>query len=131
MGSKNLQTRQSQKAKFVRDAEARKELLKKKGVPEDKIAKDSLYRKAKAKVKQAVAALSRISQLENQTKQLQEKKEQAKAAAEAARLEALTEGTKPKGKKKQADAKAEAARPESKAGKKPAKTKEGAKTKPK
>lgn len=128
MASKDLQTRQSQKAEFVREAEARKELLIGKGQTRESIARDPLLRHLKARIKQVTAAIARISFLENQTKQLQEKKEQARAAAEAARLAALAEG-KPKAKKKSAQA--EAPKPEAKAGKKPAKAKEGAKTKQK
>jgi hypothetical protein len=134
MGSNSLQTRQSQKAALVREAEARKALLTQKGLTEASVAKDPVLRHLKAKIKQITSAMARISFLENQTKQLQEKKEQAKAAAEAARLEAIAGGTKSKGKKKAAEAEAEAEAPkkEAKAGKKaPAKAKEGAKPKQK
>ena len=132
MGSNSMQTRQSQKAALVREADARKTLLIQRGLTEDSVAKDPLLRHLKAKIKQITAAMIRISFLDNQTKQLREKKQQAKAAAEAARLEAMAEGTKPKGKKKAAETEAEAPKKEAKAGKKaPAKAKEGAKPKQK
>ena len=83
MGSKHLQTRETQRERFQRQFDARRELLKGKGLADSDIAKDPLFKEFKAKLKQLDSAIARIGAIEEQTKKLQEKKERKKAEAEA------------------------------------------------
>ncbi|MFC1835843.1 hypothetical protein ACFL2Q_14165 [Thermodesulfobacteriota bacterium] len=85
MGSKHVETRESQVARCVRELEARKALLQERGVAENDTAKDVKVRQIEAKIKQLNGAMARIDFLQQQTKSLKEKKEKAKAEAEAAK----------------------------------------------
>ena len=107
MGSEKLPTRKNQKALYTRQAESRIAALKEKGLTEKDIAKDSILRQLKAKLKQIDSAMARISFLDDQKKQLQERKEQRKAEAEAAKA-APAAPTEKKAKKKAEEKKAAA-----------------------
>lgn len=95
MGSKHLQTRETQRERFQRQFDARRELLKGNGLADSDIAKDPLFKAFKAKLKQLDGAIARIGAIEEKTKKLQEKKERKKAEAEAAKADKDA----PKGKK--------------------------------
>ena len=106
MGSKHIQTRELQKARFASQLQARKELLAGKGLSEEAVAKDSAVKHYSSKIKQIDGALARIGFLNDQTQKMKEKKEEAKAKAEAERAEMIS--GKPKAKKEKAkDEKAE------------------------
>jgi hypothetical protein len=128
MGSKHKQTKESQKSRFMKQAEERKSLLKEKGVAEEAIAKDGKLRQLDAKIRQIHAAVARIDFLDNQTKQLQEKKEKVKAEAEAAKAEVAEPKKKQEGKKKTAAKKSETGKAKE-TKKTPAKGKQAAKKK--
>ena len=131
MASKSLQTRLEQKAHYAKRSEIREGLLKEKGLDEKDIPKDSQIKHFKARIKQIDGALARISFLENQTKQMKERKEQRKVEAEQAKAEAMTSRTKSKAK---AAAKEKAPATKKKAaagGKAPAKAKPDTKKKSK
>ena len=85
MGSRKLPTRENQKSLYAKQAEQRVALLKERGLSEQDIAKDSKLKHLKARLKQIDGAVARISFLDEQKKQLQERKEQRKAEAEAAK----------------------------------------------
>ena len=70
MPSKTQETKDSQKARYLKQMEARQASLKEKGIPEAAIAKDPKVKHYKAKIKQIKGATARISFLEEQTKQL-------------------------------------------------------------
>ena len=102
MGSKNLQTRETQKARYIRRLETRNSLLKEKGLPEDKLARDPQVKHIKARLKQIARAVARISFLDKQTKELQEKKE-LKIAEAAKRRAEMIAGTLQKKVKEKAE----------------------------
>lgn len=133
MPSKTQETKDSQNARYLKQIEARRAALTEKGVPEAAIAKDPKVKHYKAKIKQIKGAIARISFLEDQTKRLQEKKEQHRAEAEAARAAIIAGGKKVKEKKKDegkpAPAKGKGKAPA--AGKAPAKGKQETKKKAK
>ena len=113
--------------------EARQASLKEKGIPEAAIAKDPKVKHYKAKIKQIKGAVARITFLEDQTKQLLEKKEQRRAEAEAARA-AMISGEKKVKEKKKVEEKPAPGKGKAKAagaGKAPAKGKPDAKKKAK
>jgi len=85
MPSKTQETKDSQKARYLKQMEVRRAALEGKGLPEPVIAKDPKVKHFKARIRQIDAATARISFLDDQTKRLQEKKEQRRAEAEAAR----------------------------------------------
>ena len=103
MPSKTQETKDGQKARYLRQMEARQASLKEKGIPEAAIAKDPKVKHYKAKIKQIKGAMARISFLEDQTKQLLEKKEQRRAEAETARAAIIAGEKKVKEKKKTED----------------------------
>ena len=103
MPSKTQETKDGQRARYLKQMEARQASLKEKGVPEAAIAKDPKVKHYKAKIKQIKGAMARISFLEDQTKQLLEKKEQRRAEAEAARAAIIAGEKKVKEKKKTED----------------------------
>src|SRR5271157_1899796 len=103
MPSKTQETKDGQKARYLRQMEARQASLKEKGIPEAAIAKDPKVKHYRAKIKQIKGAMARISFLEDQTKQLLEKKEQRRAEAEAARAAIIAGEKKVKEKKKTED----------------------------
>ena len=105
MASKSQQTREGQKSRYEKQAEARASALKAKGLTETAIAKDSQIKALKAKIKQVVSAIARIVGLDEQNKQLKEKKAKKKAEAAVARAAAIR--GEPKEKKKAAEKKAE------------------------
>jgi hypothetical protein len=86
MPSKTLETKDSQKARYIAESESRTAALKEKGTADQAIARDPKIKHLKAKIKQVNGAIARISFLEEQTKKLGEKKQQriAEAAAERA-----------------------------------------------
>jgi hypothetical protein len=100
MPSKTQETKDGQKARYLKQMEARQASLKDKGIPEAAIAKDPKVKHYKAKIKQIKGAMARITFLEDQTKQLLEKKEQRRAEAEAARAAIIAGEKKVKEKKK-------------------------------
>jgi hypothetical protein len=104
MASKSQQTREAQKSRYEKRAEVRASALKTKGLSEAAIAKDSQIKALKAKIKQVISAIARIVGLDEQSKQLKEKKARKKAESEAARAAAIK--GEPKEKKK-AEKKAE------------------------
>jgi hypothetical protein len=123
MASKSLQTRLEQKARFEKQSEVRTGLLKEKGLNEKDITKDHEIKHFRARIKQINGAIARISFLEDQTKQLLERKEQRKIEAEQAKAEGVTGRSKAKA-KAAAQAKAEAPKKKGAAGgKAPAKGK--------
>jgi hypothetical protein len=133
MPSKTQETKDNQKARYLKQIEARQASLKEKGVPEAAIAKDPKIKQYNAKIKQIKGAMARISFLEDQTKQLQEKKEQRLAEAVAARA-AIIAGEKKVKEKKKVEEKPAPAKGKAKgaaAGKAPAKGKTDTKKKAK
>jgi len=133
MPSKTQETKDGQKARYLKQMEARQASLKEKGVPEAAIAKDPKVKHYKAKIKQIKGAVARITFLEDQTKQLLEKKEQRRAEAEAARA-AIIAGEKKVKEKKKVEEKPAPGKGKAKgaaAGKAPAKGKPDAKKKAK
>jgi hypothetical protein len=100
MGSKHLLTKESQRVRFSEEAESRVTLLTEKGLDAKKIARDSILKRLKARIKQVKAAVTRITFLEEQKQKLLERKEQRKAEAEAARIEERASGKKSKKKEK-------------------------------
>jgi len=100
MASKDLRTREDQKARYLRLSEIRQGALQEKGLNEAAILKDPEIKRLKAKIKQINSALARISFLDEQTKKLQEKKEQRIAEAAAARAAAIAGETQKKDKAK-------------------------------
>jgi hypothetical protein len=100
MPSKTQETKDGQTARYLKQMEARQASLKEKGVPEAAIAKDPKVKHYKAKIKQIKGAVARITFLEDQTKQLLEKKEQRRAEAVAARAAIIAGEKKVKEKKK-------------------------------
>jgi len=135
MPSKTQETKDGQKARYLKQMEARQASLKEKGIPEAAIAKDPKVKHYKAKIKQIKGAVARITFLEDQTKQLLEKKEQRRAEAEAARAAIIAGDKKVKEKKKveekPAPGKGKAKAKGAAAGKAPAKGKPDAKKKAK
>ncbi|MFH1112771.1 MAG: hypothetical protein V1792_02515 [Pseudomonadota bacterium] len=109
MASKSLNTRELQKSRYQSFMETRTNALKEKGVAAPDLAKDPKIKQVKAKIKQVNAAIARISFLEEQTKQLEEKKAQRKADAEALRAAMIAGETGKKEKKKKAEEKKDAA----------------------
>ncbi len=101
MGSKKLQTRESQKARFSRQIESRSTLLKEKGVPDEKLARDPHIKHFKARIRQVNKAIARIAFLDKQTKELQEKKQQKIAEAATRRAEMIAGTLQKKTKEKQ------------------------------
>ncbi|MBI4964903.1 MAG: hypothetical protein HY913_16640 [Desulfomonile tiedjei] len=99
MASKHMETKVNQKTRYAGQMESRTSLLQEKGLKDKEIAKDPKIKQYKAKIKQIDGAIARILFLENQTKQLQEKKEQRIAEAAAAKAEAVASGKKVKAKK--------------------------------
>jgi hypothetical protein len=89
MPSKKLQTRETQKARYSRQLETRNSLLKDKGIPADKLAKDPQIKHFKARIKQIDKAVARITFLDKQTKELKEKKELKIAEAAKRRAEMI------------------------------------------
>jgi hypothetical protein len=133
MPSKTQETKDGQNARYLKQIEARQASLKEKGVPEAAIAKDPKIKHYKAKIKQIKGAIARITFLGDQTKQLQEKKEQRLAEAKAARA-AIISGEKKVKEKKKTEEKPAPAKGKGKApaaGKAPAKGKPDAKKKAK
>jgi hypothetical protein len=133
MPSKTQETKDGQKARYLKQIEARQASLKEKGIPEAAIAKDPKVKHYKAKIKQIKGAMARISFLEDQTKQLLEKKEQRRAEAEAARA-AIIAGEKKVKEKKKTEEKPAPGKGKAKgaaAGKAPAKGKQDTKKKAK
>lgn len=106
MASKNLETRQLQKARFLQEVEARTTALKEKGLSDQAIAKDAKIKHLKAKVRQIDSALGRISFLQDQTNKLKEKKAQRIAEEAAAKAQELTGGKKAKAKTEAQEVKA-------------------------
>jgi hypothetical protein len=99
MPSKNIETRNEQKARFIEQSEARVAQLKAKGISDKDIAKDPQVKRFKAKIKQVNGAVARIGFLDNQTEKLREKKEQ-RLAQEKAERAAMIAGEIKKEKKK-------------------------------
>jgi hypothetical protein len=81
--------------------ESRKNELQEKGLADTEVVKDSKIKQFKAKIKQVDSAIARISFLNEQTRQLEEKKAQRKAEAEAERAAMIAGETRKKGKKKE------------------------------
>jgi hypothetical protein len=79
MGSKQLVTKELQKARFSEQAEARSTLLKEEGRGDKEIARDSKLKHLKARLKQVKVAMQRIAFLEEQKVRLLERREQRKA----------------------------------------------------
>jgi hypothetical protein len=133
MPSKTQETKDGQTARYLKQIEARQASLKEKGLPEAAIAKDPKVKHYKAKIKQIKGAVARITFLEDQTKQLLEKKEQRRAEAVAARA-AIIAGEKKVKEKKKVEEKPAPGKGKAKgaaAGKAPAKGKPDAKKKAK
>ncbi len=133
MPSKTQETKDGQKARYLKQIETRQASLAEKGLPQAAIAKDPKVKHYKAKIKQISGAMARISFLEDQTKRLQEKKEQRRAEAEAARA-AIIAGEKKVKEKKKDEGKPSAAKGKAKGaapGKAPAKGKQEPKKKAK
>jgi hypothetical protein len=133
MPSKTQETKDGQKARYLKQIEARQASLKEKGLPEAAIAKDPKIKQYKAKIRQIKGAVARITFLEDQTKQLLEKKEQRRAEAVAARA-AIIAGEKKVKEKKKVEEKPAPGKGKAKgaaAGKAPAKGKPDAKKKAK
>lgn len=124
MGSKDIQTREAQKARYVEKLQARKETLVNSDGNERTIAKDPAVRHLSSKIKQIDGAIARISFLQEQTQKLKEKKEESKARAEAERAEMIAGKPKEKKEKEKPQEKKTAAK--GKGGKKaPAQAKTG------
>ena len=103
MPSKSLYTREEQKARFQQQSEIRRKTLTEHGFDETRINKDPQLKHLKARIKQVNSALLRIAFLEEQTRKLDERKQQKIAEAAAARAELIKPGAI--GKKKKAEAK--------------------------
>lgn len=129
MASKSLQTRELQKNRYLSFVESRTNELKEKGLADDEVSKDPKIKQANAKIKQVTAAMARISFLDDQTKQLEEKKAQRKAEAEAERAAMIAGETKKKEKKKAEDKKAAGKAKQAGGGKAKAKGKQAPKKK--
>lgn len=129
MPSKDLQTKENQKSRLQQLAEARKSDLKQKGLTDQTIAKDSKIKRFHAKMKQIDGAVARITFLDEQTKKLQEKKEQKIAEAAAERAEMIAGVTKKKAKKEEEEAPAAKGKKKGGGGKAPAAGKAPAKKK--
>lgn len=129
MASKNLETRETQKASYTKKREERIAALLEEGLSAAVIAKDPKIKHFKAKEKQISGAISRISFLGQQTAQLQEKKDQRKAEKEAKRVAEISGESKKKEKKKVEDKKPETAKKKAAAGKAPAQGKQQTKKK--
>lgn len=89
MGSKSLETRENQKARFGGLIESRSLALKEKGVSEAQLVRDPRISHYKAKIKQINQAISRIASIEELSRKLVEKKEQKLAEAAEARAAAI------------------------------------------
>jgi len=100
MSSKDLSTREAQKADYLKKSRNRTGALLNKGLSQVAVARDPQIKHFKAKVKQITSAIARISFLQDQTQKLQEKKEQRRAEAEAERAATIAGETKKKDKKK-------------------------------
>ncbi|MGO8877976.1 MAG: hypothetical protein ACLPVO_12030 [Desulfomonilaceae bacterium] len=103
MPSKSMSTREEQKARFHQQSEIRRKTLSEQGFDESRINKDPQVKHLKARIKQVNSALLRIAFLEEQTRKLQERKQQKVAEAAAARAEMIKPGAT--GKKKKAEVK--------------------------
>jgi hypothetical protein len=125
MPSKTQETKDTQKARYVAESEARSASLKEKGVTDRAIARDPKIKHLKARIKQVNGALARISFLEEQKKKLDERKQQriAEAAAERAaemagekksKKKAVEEAAPPQKKKGGAKAPAKTGKPDAK-----------------
>jgi hypothetical protein len=125
MPSKDLETREAQKADYLKKSQARSEALLKKGMNDAAVAKDPQIKHFKAKVKQINSAISRIAFLTDQTMKLKERKEQRQAEAAVKRAADIAGETKKKEKKT-----AEEKKPESGKKKAPASGKGSAQGKP-
>jgi hypothetical protein len=99
MPSKDLETREAQKADYLKKSQSRSEALLKKGMNEAAVAKDPQIKHFKAKVKQINSAITRIAFLNDQTMKLKERKEQHQAEAAAKRAADIAGETKKKEKK--------------------------------
>jgi hypothetical protein len=128
MGSKSLQTRGVQKSRYENLAKIRSNALKEKGLDDEQVATDPKMKHFKAKLQQIDTAIARISFLEEQTRNLQEKKEQRKAEAEAARSAAIA-GEPSEGRKKAEGKKAEPVKKSAATGKPQVKAKQPPKKK--
>ncbi|HMK34136.1 MAG TPA: hypothetical protein VK463_03640 [Desulfomonilaceae bacterium] len=89
MASKSLQTRDSQKARYTIESEARATTLREQGFSDQAIAKDPKIKHLKARIKQVNGAIARISFLEEQKQKLEERKQQRLAEAAAERAASL------------------------------------------
>lgn len=105
MGSKHLLTKESQRVRFSEEAESRVALLTEKGLDAKGIARDSILKRLRARIKQVKGAVTRITFLEEQKQKLLERKEQRKAESLAAKLEERASGKKSKKKEKAVPAK--------------------------
>lgn len=83
MASKSLDTRNSQKARYIAERETRAAVLKGSGASDQAIAKDPKIKHLRARIKQVDGALARISFLDEQKQKLEERKQQRIAEAEA------------------------------------------------
>ncbi len=99
MPSKTMQTREEQKSRLLQQSEMRKKALLEQGFEETRIKKDPHIKHLKARVKQINSAISRINFLEDQTKKLQERKQQKQTEAALARAESIKPGAITKKKK--------------------------------
>jgi hypothetical protein len=98
MASKSLGTRENQKSRYAELIESRSKELREKGLNDRELERDPKIKHLKAKIKQCKAAIERISFLDDQSRTLQEKKEQKIAEAAAARAATIA-GEVTKGKK--------------------------------
>ncbi len=103
MPSKSLNTREEQKARFHQQSEIRRKTLSEQGFDQTRMNKDPQLKHLKARIKQVNSALARIAFLEEQTRKLQERKQQKIAEAATARAELIKPGAT--GKKKKAEVK--------------------------
>jgi hypothetical protein len=99
MPSKTMQTREEQKSRFLQQSEIRRKALLDQGFEETRIKKDSHFKHLNAKIKQINSAIARIAFLEDQTRKLQEKKQQKLEEAALARAESIKPGAIAKKKK--------------------------------
>ena len=100
MASKSLETRELQRSRYQSSMESRRNELKEKGLADAEVVKDSKIKQFKAKIKQVDSAIARISFLNEQTKQLEEKKAQRKAEAEAERAAMIAGETRKRARRK-------------------------------
>lgn len=100
MASKSIETRELQKSRYGSSMESRTNELKERGLADARVAKDPKIKALKAKIKQVGSAIARIAFLDEQTKQLEEKKAQRKAEADAERAAMISGETRKKVKKK-------------------------------